>query len=349
MSSSRVAVLAICLFSCCVACWAAADPLYEAQFVFDPAVESHGHVHASAIVECPNGDLRVVWYENGPQLPSPPYYDANKDKSDDVRIGGSRKPSGADAWEPPFVASDTFGTSDNNPTMVIDRQQQLWLFHATMLGAPRWTWGSSLLQYKVSRDYQKPGPPVWAAAGLLLPRPQGIGDVLDQVALRLQSPETRLRFGTSKAQADALLKRLRDWADDPMRQRLGWMPRVHPLVRSDGTLIVPLSNENFGIPMLAMTADGGQTWDYSKLVPALGLSQPTLVELPDGSMTAFFRNGDPQRRIQRSTSTDGGLTWAVPELTDRPHPGSGIEAVLLRNGHLALVYNGPLVYACPLV
>jgi predicted neuraminidase len=110
-------------------------------------------VHASAIVQCPNGDLRACWYENGPALPSPPYLAGDRDKSDDVRIGGSRLAMGASTWDPPCVMSDTFGTSDNNPTMIVDRAGRLWLFHSTMLGAPKWSWGSSLLRYRISTDY----------------------------------------------------------------------------------------------------------------------------------------------------------------------------------------------------
>jgi hypothetical protein len=102
------------------------DSLYEEEFIFDPHTESHGHVHASCIVECPNGDLRAVWYENGEKLSSP-YYSGNRDKSDDVRIGGARKPRGACAWEKPFVMSDTFGLFSNNPCMTIDAQERLWL------------------------------------------------------------------------------------------------------------------------------------------------------------------------------------------------------------------------------
>src|SRR6185295_16858573 len=93
---------------------APAEGKFEAGFIFDPAIESHGHVHASCIVEGPNGDLRAVWYESGQSLP-PPYFSKQQDKSDDVRIGGARKPKGAKAWDKPFVMADTFGVSDNNP------------------------------------------------------------------------------------------------------------------------------------------------------------------------------------------------------------------------------------------
>ena len=69
---------------------AAEAPLSEEQFVFAPKDLGHWHVHASCIVECPNGDLRAVWYENGTPMPKP-FFSENLDRSDDVRIGGSRK------------------------------------------------------------------------------------------------------------------------------------------------------------------------------------------------------------------------------------------------------------------
>ena len=98
--------------------------LYEEQFIFDPAPENHGHVHASAIVQCPNGGCASSGTKRKP-LPSSRYYNEQKDKSADVRIGSSRKMKGADVWEVPFVLSDTFGVSDNNPTMIIDAHDAL--------------------------------------------------------------------------------------------------------------------------------------------------------------------------------------------------------------------------------
>ncbi len=282
-----------------------APAIYEESLIFDPQVESHGHVHASCIVECPNGDLRTVWYENGEEL-TPPYYSANKDKSDDVRLGGSRKPKGDDAWEKPFVMSDTFGVSNNNPCMVIDQQNQLWLIHPTLLGVPKWTWGSALLRYKISSQYDKPGIPVWDKVDILVPH-----------VSELESEEP----------------------DNPLKARLGWMPRAHPLIRSDGAVVVPLANENFYTAVMAITKDSGETWTYSKPVPGRGVIQPTLVEFSNGVISAFFRSGGHEHRIKRSDSEDGGITWSPLMLTDLAHPGSGIEALLLRNGHLLMIYN----------
>ncbi len=246
---------------------------------------------------------------------------------------------GASKWDQSFVMSDTFGTADNNPTMVIDADGKLWLFHSTMLGTPKWTWGSSMLRYKISSDYAKPGAPTWELSEVLIPHPLGLEQVLDGVAKQLNSPESQKLYGKALPRMATYLKMLQTNLKDPMKQRFGWMPRAHPLIRSDGTLIVPLSNENFEIPMMAMTDDSGQTWTYSAPVPDVGMIQPSLLELPDGTLQAYFRNGDPRKRIKRSFSSDGGMTWSKAELTDRLHPGGGIEAIRLKNGHLALVYN----------
>lgn len=309
------------------------EPFIKTEQVFDPASGEHGHVHASCIVECPNGDLRVIWYENGTPLPDP-YFSKQRDKSDDVRIGGSRRPHGATAWETPFVMADSFGVSDNNPCMVIDKSGRLWLIRATLLAVPQSAWGSALLRYSISSDYDKPGRPVWQKEDVLIPHPEGIEAIVNQSLAKMEEDGRR-----SPERLEAYRKRIAEMLKNPIYQRLGWMPRAHPFIRSDGTVMIPLSNENFNIAAMAMTNDGGETWKLSKMVPEGGLTQPTLVEFPDGRMSAFFRNSDRRRRIKRSDSNDGGMTWSEVRVTTLSHPGAGIEAVRLQNGHLAMVYN----------
>ncbi|MCC6488762.1 MAG: exo-alpha-sialidase, partial [Candidatus Hydrogenedentes bacterium] len=289
-------------------------------------------VHASCIVECPNGDLRAVWYENGPALPDT-YYSKDRDKSDNVRLGGARKPAESGAWETPFVMSDTFGVSDNNPCMVVDKEQRLWLVYPTLMGVPQWTWGSGLVRYRISTDYANAGPPAWSVSDILIPHVslrEATDTLINSAAVSEGWTEER------KAQFKA---RVEGMFENPLIERLGWMPRAHPLVRSDGAVVLPLSNENFGIACMAITQDGGQTWTFSKPVEGASLTQPTLAEFEDKTIVAFFRNGGEEHRIKRSESTDGGLTWGPVTVTDRPHPGAGIEAIVLDNGHLLLVYN----------
>lgn len=303
------------------------NALYESELIFEPTDTTPVHVHASCIVECPNGDLIAAWYENGTPLPEP-YFSAQHDKSDDVRIGGARMPAGSNAWNDPFVMADTFGVSDNNPCMAIDAQGKLWLVHAALLGVPDNSWGSALVNYRFSTDYMRPGPPVWSKEGILVPHPTGFETSLENALperVRKERPDI----------AQLLAKRLKD----PLKVRLGWMPRSHPLLRSDGALVVPLANENFGIASMAITNDSGESWTMSDAVPLAGVEQPSLAQAPDGRILAYFRSADDEVRIRRSESHDGGITWSVPVPTELVHPSSGLEILYLENGHLAIVYN----------
>lgn len=324
--------LALVISMGCACGMAQAAPQFEQERIFDPQQDNRGHVHASCVIECPDGSLRAVWYENGPAL-LPPFFSEQKDKSDDVRIAGSRKPAGG-TWEAPFAVTDTFGASDNNPCLVIDREQRLWLFYPTLTGVPKWSWASALLRYKVSEDYSKPGPPVWARGEILLPRPEKLRETVEGAVAEAEA---------KKLYPEALLaefkKEFEEVLANPVVERLGWMPRVHPLLRSDGALVVPLSNENFTVACMAITKDAGQTWTWSAPVPGVQLSQPSLVEYPDGAISAFFRNEGGDNWIKRSDSKDGGLTWSAVSNTTLVHPGAGVEALLLKSGALLMVYN----------
>lgn len=325
------AVTLLVFISCAIAETAQA-PIFESELIFDPdqTAEPHGHVHASCIVECPNGDLRVVWYENGRELPSP-YFSAQRDKSADVRIGGSRRQRGAKEWEQPFVMSDTFGVSDNNPCMVIDKQSRLWLVHATLLGVPEWSWGSCVVRYMVASRYDHPGRPTWDKSDLLVPQPEGFDETL-KAAL-----EARKAEGWPDEKIEQARRYVERESSRPLAKRVGWMPRAHPIVRNDGAVVLPLANENTGAACMAITNDNGATWTFSKLLPDLGLEQPSVVQFADGDMTAFLRNDSG--RVKRSDSTDSGLTWGPVIATDRPHPNAGIEAIVLASGNLLLIYN----------
>jgi hypothetical protein len=309
----------------------AADVLYEAQMVFDPADGSHGHVHASCITQYPNGDLLVVWYENGAELSSE-YFSKDKDKSDNVRTGAAKRPGSAATFDAPFVIADTFGLADNNPCVVVDRSQQLWLIRPTLLGVPDWSWGSALVRYQVSDNFQNQLQPVWKTQEILVPHlpnlTEKLGTLMDEMLKKNPSPRLTM-----------YRKELEKRLSQPLITRLGWMPRNHPLVRNDGAVVLPLSNENFNLAVMAITTDSGATWQFSQPVPEVGLTQPTVVQYSDGKISAFFRNGGPERRIKRSDSDDGGMTWSAVTNTTLLHPGAGIEAVVLKNGHLVMVYN----------
>lgn len=306
------------------------DEDVESSVVF---ADDRGHVHASSIVETPSGALYTAWYENGDPHGSGPFEGQDLDKREDVRIAGARKAAGAESWSQPFVLADTAGFPDNNPALAIDRNGKLWLVHATLIGVPDEAWGSALTRALVSSDYDRDGPPRWEQAHTILPRPPGLMATVAQAADRLRTGPGRTT--QVAARSTAVLQRLAD----PMARRLGWMPRTHPLVLPDGTLLIPLANENFNVSAMVRTPDGGTTWDTSAPVPTLGLIQPSVVRLRNGRLAAFFRDARGLGIIARSESDDEGRTWSEALPSGLPNRSGGIEAIVLASGALAVVYN----------
>lgn len=309
---------------------AATDGRVQSEVIFRA---SRGHVHASTLVETPSGGLYAAWYENGDPDGSGPFEGRDLDKREDVRIAGARRAPGASGWGEPMVLVDTAGFPDNNPALAIDASDRLWLVHATLIGVPDEAWGSALPQARVSSDYDREGPPRWDAAHLLLPRPPGLMAAVAQAAERVRFAEGRTV--ELAARSTRLLERLAD----PYARRLGWMPRTHPRVLDDGTLLVPLANENFNVAAMMLTRDGGATWTTSAPVPTLGLIQPSVVALGGNRLAAFFRDARGLGIIARSDSTDGGLTWSEAVPSGLPNRSGGIEATRLASGRLAIVYN----------
>ena len=295
--------------------------------------EARGHVHASSIVETPSDALLVAWYENGDPHGTGPFEGQDTDKRQDVRISASRRGPDGQSWSRPFVLADTTDLPDNNPALGIDASGRLWLVHATLIGVPEKAWGSALTRALVSSDYERDATPRWEASHTIVPKPPHfITDVAKAAEAVRVGPGRTTEVAT---RANRLLAALQD----PYARHLGWMPRNHPLTLPDGTVLVPLANENVNMAAMALAHDGGTRWTFSSVVPTMGLIQPSVVRLADGTLQAYFRDARGTGRIARSTSADAGRTWSAATLTDLPNPSGGIEAVVLRSGAVAVVFN----------
>jgi len=284
----------------------------------------HWHSHGSCIVGCPNGDLLVCWYQG-----------SGERTADDVRVMGARQKRGSRQWSAPFVMADTRGYPDTNPCMFIDPKQRLWLFWPVILDNH---WESALLKYRISSHYEKAGPPRWDVNEVLHVTPGtnfqravevGLDNLNDRPAPEMKPDELQ-----------KWVKEKRTLVANKLYCRLGWMTRAHPYVLDRKRLILPLYSDGLECCLMAITDDWGQSWFTS--TPLLGMinSQPSLVQKRDGTLIAFMRDdGSAVHRVQVSESADRGVTWSRVTSSDRPDPGAGVEAIVLKSGAWVLINN----------
>ena len=115
------------------------------------------HVHASSVVEAPNGDLIACWF-----------YGSGERTSNDVLVQGSRLKKGSKKWEPVFIMADTPGLPDCNPVLFINPNDELMLFWIAVRANG---WENSILRYKISSDYDKTGAPKWKWQDIIILKP----------------------------------------------------------------------------------------------------------------------------------------------------------------------------------
>lgn len=303
------------------AAWERAE--HSAQLIF-PLEALHNH--ASCVVELPGGDLLACWYRG-----------SGERRADDVAVMGARLRRGARHWSAPFVLADVPGFPDCNPCLLVDPRGRLWLFWVTIQANE---WHTALLKYRRADRPGARGVPRWSAEGVLHLKP-------GEEFARLVAASVERDLAALERFPEEARPRLRDYlearrrhAADRYYQRLGWMPRAHPVALDERRLLLPLYSDGFDFSLMALSDDLGDTWRVSEPLVSAGGVQPTVARRRDGSLVAYFRNnGPPPRRLLRAESHDGGATWSPVEATSLPNPGSGAEVVALRSGLWALIYN----------
>ena len=119
----------------------------------------------------------------------------------------------------------------------------------------------------------------------------------------------------------------------------GFMTKNKPLRLKSGVLLLPIYDEKSTTPLvLRSTDDGGSWYIYGETTTGFGCAeQPTLVELPDGTILMLTRTN--KGRIWKSYSYNQGLTWTSSEPTEMANPNSGIDMVFTSQGRLILILN----------
>ena len=279
------------------------------------------HVHASSIIENPNGDLLACWF-----------YGSGERTANDVLIQGSRLKKGTKIWESVFEMADTPGLPDCNPVLWVDKKEKLWLFWIAVR-ANRWE--NSMLRYRTSTNYMRKGAPEWGWQDDIILKPG------DTFAEALQSGFDRYVDEPMWAEyALPYAKLIVKAAKEPEKRQKGWMTRIHPISLSSGRILLPLYSDGYNVSIVAISDDQGNNWKASNPIVGLGPIQPTLVPKNNGSIVAYMRDsGLEPKRILKSISEDSGETWSFATDTQIPNPSSSVEVLVLKNGHWVMACN----------
>jgi predicted neuraminidase len=291
------------------------EPGLTVTRIFEP---ERKHNHASCVVELPGGDLFAAWYRG-----------TGEREADDVEIWAARLKKGDSKWGERFLLADTPGYPDCNPALFAAPDRTLWLLRPVILDH---RWEGALLKFSVATEYPDAGrPPRWSREGVLHVTPAGFDAAMAEALKAIGSANIKL----SESAVSEYARRSKDL----LYQRLGWMPRVHPIALASGRWVWPLYCDTFSCSIMAITDDQGATWKASAPMIGFGNIQPSLVRKDDGTLVAFMRDAGPAHRIRLSTSKDDGETWSKVVNSELPNPGAGIEAIRLADGSWALIYN----------
>jgi hypothetical protein len=124
-----------------------------------------------------------------------------------------------------------------------------------------------------------------------------------------------------------------------LNQRIGWMTANQPVQLESGEIVLPLYSDRYIASMMAITADGGISWEASEPLFGFGNIQPSLVLTDGGKLTAWMRESGLRKRIRHSASTDNGRTWSPVDETELPNPGSKVAVTSLKSGEWVIAYN----------
>jgi len=127
----------------------------------------------------------------------------------------------------------------------------------------------------------------------------------------------------------------------------GTLFALKPLRLADGTLLLPANRESEHpdpkrgwTSLFYRSTDDGKTWtETAEILSTPGNIQPTAQQLADGSLVALFRPRGRDAKLWRSTSSDGGQTWAALEKTPLANPSTRSDFAALPGGALVLAAN----------
>lgn len=115
-----------------------------------------------------------------------------------------------------------------------------------------------------------------------------------------------------------------------------------PVTLADGSMLCPSSSEHQHWRVhFELSGDQGKSWQTVGPIndgvndPAI---QPAILQHGDGRLQALCR-AQKAGLVLKTWSTDQGRSWSPLQATTVDNPNSGIDAVTMKDGRFALIYN----------
>ena len=287
------------------------------EFLYEQA--SFPQCHASTITELKNGDLVAA------------YFGGKHENNPDVCIWVSRKPKGSDTWSEPILAAD--GVFD------------LGSDYARIAGVNDSTTAAEVGPIKSSRQaanvkncrrkscwnpvlFEMPDGELWLFYKIGL-------KVADWTGWMARSKDGGKTWSDKEALPEGFLGPVKN-KPELIGDRLlcgsstevgGWRLHfeIYDLKTKQWKYVGPITSN-----------DAPTTEDPSVIKP-INVIQPSILKLKDGRLKVLCRSRNG--KLAQSYSSDGGETWTNVTLSDVPNNQSGTDAVTLKDGRHALIYN----------
>lgn len=246
----------------------------------------------------------IVELKNGDLLAS--YFGGTKERNPDVCIWVSRKEKGSDIWSKPMMVAD--GTTDfehNQLSNSITPRKACW--NPVLFQMPN---GEVWLFFKIGADINdwqgwvvksSDGGKTWSKREML---PSGfLGPIKNKPVLI----DNRLLCGSST-------------------EKNGWKfhVEIYDLDTKKWKYVGPVKAEE------AIKTDDNKEHPIDCI-------QPSILKLKDGRLKVLMRTHNGF--LAQSYSSDKGDTWSDVTLSEIPNNQSGTDAVTLKDGRQALIYN----------
>lgn len=257
----------------------------------------------------------IVELKNGDLLAA--WFGGTAEGKPDVAIWSARMSGGS--WSAPVELAREQGVPCWNPVLFHDAAERLWLYYK---------FGPSPQQWAASRKYSDDEGRTWSEAQHL---PAGLLGPIRAKPLVMKNGT--IVAGTS-------VEAYRTWA--------AWIERSI----DDGETWTKLGPFVPGVK--ASSASSAASQGLTTSIPTAdtnanyGIIQPSVVALSAKHLRFYARSTTNIGRVVVSDSYDSGLTWTEPRPLDVPNPNSGIDAVVLRDGRIVLVYNNTTTGRSPL-